>query len=424
MASLDFIIPKDEVPGVQGVPGVTELFGGVLKIRDLPKKENPTICFACVCKNEEKCITTALESVYKFISYWVICDTGSTDKTCEVIEAFFKEKGIPGELFHEDWVNFGHNKTILFDRCYKKADYILHFDADDYFVGDLKFKSGCTQYHVNVKKNSINYPCLLLFDCNYKWKFCGVAHTTIKCLDCKNVTTGSLVGEEFYMYSTPDTGARSFDPDKYKKDAEKLRQQFFDTLIFDPDNLNKRSIFYTAQSYKDHGDHLEAAKWYNMYLKFKDTWIEEQYIAYMHLGSIYKILKYENALIEQMYINAMTLIDDRAEAYLALGTFYNQTRKFEQSYNTLLAGKDISFNTASKKYFLFLDDRAYGKYILDELSVACYWLNKLDEGKKYLSQIIDDPDFERQSIRLNENMKHFNRKIEDVIKNTNVFSFD
>jgi uncharacterized protein (DUF736 family) len=73
---------------------------------------------------------------------------------------------------------------------------------------------------------------------------------------------------------------------------------------------------------------------------------------------------------------------------------------------------------------LFLDDRAYGKYILDELSVSCYWLNKLDEGKKYLSQIIDDPDFERQSIRLNENMKHFNRKIEDVIKNTNVFSFD
>uniref|UniRef100_A0A6C0B0L8 Uncharacterized protein n=1 Tax=viral metagenome TaxID=1070528 RepID=A0A6C0B0L8_9ZZZZ len=371
--------------------------------------ENPKICFALVCKDEEKCILTALESVYKFISYWVICDTGSTDKTCELIENFFKEKEIPGELFHESWVNFGYNKTLLFDRCYKKADYILHFDADDYFVGDLKFVGGKTQYYINVKKNDVNYPCFLLFDCNYKWKFCGVAHTTIKCLDNDNPTLGYLITDDFYMYSSPDTGARSFDPEKYKKDAEKLKTQFFDTLIFDPDNLNTRSIFYTAQSYRDHGDLEQAAKWYNLYLKIKDTWIEEQYMCYFNLGNIYKSLKYDFKLIEKMYLSAIELINDRAEAYYHLGILYNQTNNQEYSYNLLLKAKNIKFEETVKKYVLFLDSRCYGKYILDELSVACYWTNRIQEGIEYLSQIIDDPDMDQ--TRLQENMKHFKNKL-------------
>jgi glycosyltransferase involved in cell wall biosynthesis len=235
----------------------------------------PKLCFACVCKNEERCILTALESVYRFIDYWVICDTGSTDNTKELITNFFNEKGIPGELFDDPWVDFGTNKTILFDRCYKKADYIFHFDADDYFVGDLVFNGQKTQYYVNVKRNYNNYPCLVLFDANYKWRFCGVAHTIIKCLDCENVTTGYLINNDFYLYSTPDTGARSSDPEKFNKDAEKLKKQFFDTLVLDPDNLNGRSAFYTAQSYRDYGNLEEAARWYNLYLKLKNTRMQD-----------------------------------------------------------------------------------------------------------------------------------------------------
>ena len=58
-------------------------------------KNRPTICFASMCKNEEHCIRQTLEAVYKYIDYWVICDTGSTDKTCEIITELFKEKNIP-----------------------------------------------------------------------------------------------------------------------------------------------------------------------------------------------------------------------------------------------------------------------------------------------------------------------------------------
>lgn len=85
----------------------------------------PTICFATMCKNEEHCIKETLENVYKYIDYWVVCDTGSTDNTCKIVEDFFKEKNIPGELHVDEWKGFDINKTILFNHCYKKADYIL-----------------------------------------------------------------------------------------------------------------------------------------------------------------------------------------------------------------------------------------------------------------------------------------------------------
>ena len=373
--------------------------------------KRPTICFACVCKNEEQCILTALESVYKFIDYWVICDTGSTDTTCELITTFFKGKGIPGELFHDTWENFGHNKTLLFNRCHKKTDYILHFDADDYFVGDLQFNGGKTQYYINVVKNSSVYPCLLLFDANYNWKFCGVAHTTIKCLENNQITTGYLTDREYYMYSTPDTGARSKDSEKYLKDAEKLKQQFFDTMLWDPDNLNNRSIFYTAQSYRDYGNLEEAAKWYRLYTKLKDTWNEERYYSFIQLGILYNRLKFDFDMVKNAYISAIEIINDRAEAYYYLGLFYNQNRKFKESYEVLKKAKSITFESVQKKYILFLTKNCYSKFINDELSVSCYWLNKYQEGFDYLNEILNDPDFEYCKQRLLENEKHFKNKM-------------
>jgi hypothetical protein len=376
--------------------------------------KQPSICFACVCKNEEGCILTALESVCDFIDYWVICDTGSTDTTCELITTFFKAKDIPGELFHDTWENFGHNKTLLFNRCIGKADYILHFDADDYFVGKPVFTGGKTQYYINVVKKSTHYPCLLLFDARYTWKFCGVAHTTIKALDCENVTTGYLTDKPFYMYSTPDTGARSSDPEKYLKDAEKLRQQFFDTMLNDPDNLNNRSIFYTAQSYRDYGNLEESAKWYKLYTRLRDTWVEERYYSFVQLGVMYSRLKFSYGDVESCYKQAIDLIDDRAEAYFHLGMLYNQNKKFESSYSLLKKAKSINFDTTRQKYILFLDNRTYGKFLNDELSVACFWLGKYQEGYDLLKEIIDDPDFEWCKRRLLENDKHFKGKLNIV----------
>src|SRR5258708_39562065 len=94
----------------------------------------PSICFATMCKNEEHCIRQTLESVYKFIDTWVVCDTGSTDRTCEIVRDFFRERNIPGELFVDAWTGFDVNKTLMMSRAYNRSDYVMHLDADSTLV--------------------------------------------------------------------------------------------------------------------------------------------------------------------------------------------------------------------------------------------------------------------------------------------------
>ena len=60
---------------------------------------------------------------------------------------------------------------------------------------------------------------------------------------------------------------------------------------------------------------------------------------------------------------------------------------------------------------LFVLKSAYGKYILDELSISCFWTNRLHEGKKYLLEIINDDDFLHHKDRLVKNLQHYNDRL-------------
>ena len=90
----------------------------------------PTLCLCMIVKDEAAVILRALESVAKHISHWVICDTGSSDDTPKMIQHFFDEHNIQGELHRHTWKHFGHNRSELVSLANKKADYLLMLDAD------------------------------------------------------------------------------------------------------------------------------------------------------------------------------------------------------------------------------------------------------------------------------------------------------
>lgn len=380
--------------------------------KETPQLKKPTICFASMCKNEEHCIKNTLESVYKYIDYWVICDTGSTDKTCQIIQDFFKEKNIPGELFVDEWQGFDKNKTLMIQRAQGKADYIMHLDADDLLVGDFVFNNdevGKDSYFMTVKRGDSNWKALILFNGNYLWKFCGVAHTTIKCLDKPNITFGDLSHHNYYI-SGEGIGSRAFDPKKYFYDAEKLQKQFFDTLYDDPDELNTRSVFYTAQSYMDCGMYKEGLQWNKLYTKLKNTWIEEEFEAQMRISKCLMQLGASEFEIEDEMLKAIQIFPDRAEPYFALGVYFNGKENFRKGYDYLKQAKSKSLDAVKQKYVLFINDRCYEKFVNDELSVACYWTDKKEEGIKLIEEIIDDYEFNSIKERLLKNIEHFNNK--------------
>ena len=373
------------------------------------KKDGPTMCFATMCKNEEHSIQNTLESVYRHIDYWVVCDTGSTDRTCEIVKNFFEEKGIPGELHVDEWVGFDHNKTLMMKRAKDKADYVLHLDADDLLVNGLDFTkddTGGDAYYMNVTRGDLKWKAYIIFNNRLTWRFCGVAHTIIKCVEKEQFIIKDISSKKSYV-SGEGIGSRAFDPNKFLYDAEKLKKQFFDTLLLDPDNLNNRSVFYTGQSYQDSGMYEEAIKWYRLYTKLNDGWIEELFESHMRISLCMMNLSYDLAEIETEMSTAINLCVDRAEPHFHIGKYYNQIREYEKGYSHFKTAKSKNISIVKEKYILFIQENMYGDYINDELSVSCFWTKRFEEGYQYLLEILNDFRFESQKERLLMNQKYF-----------------
>ena len=96
--------------------------------------KSKTLCLGMIVRDEEQDIVRCLDSVVDYIDYWVICDTGSKDQTKEIIAEYFQNKGVPGELHEDEWVDFSHNRNKYIERAAGKADDLLLMDADDYLI--------------------------------------------------------------------------------------------------------------------------------------------------------------------------------------------------------------------------------------------------------------------------------------------------
>src|SRR3954469_17843483 len=83
-----------------------------------------------IVRDEAAVLERCLKSVLPYVSHWTICDTGSTDGTPEMIERFMAKAGIPGTLYRDEWISFGHNRTLAIQRARGTADYHLLIDAD------------------------------------------------------------------------------------------------------------------------------------------------------------------------------------------------------------------------------------------------------------------------------------------------------
>ena len=183
---------------------------------------SPTVCLNMIVKNETDVIERCLESVLPVIDYWVIVDTGSTDGTQEVIRTFMDEHGIKGELHERPWKNFSHNRNEALQLAQGKSDYVFFIDADEYLIYQPNFRLPSLDkdyYYITVLHSGSRYPKLQFAKSDLNWKWVGVLHEYLSSPKAKSSATIESVRN---MYTTE--GARSKDPQKYKKDAAILEE--------------------------------------------------------------------------------------------------------------------------------------------------------------------------------------------------------
>lgn len=224
-----------------------------------------SICLCMMVRNEAHIIRRALESAKPVIDAWVVCDTGSTDGTPGIVREVMA--GIPGELHHVPWVDFGHNRTELLRLARGRADYLLLLDADMVVNLSRPFCRHLTADAYEVRyEGEVDYSQRMLVSAAHDWSFVGVTHEYI------HAPTLQTVGEARGLTLTHlgDGGNRA---EKFQRDARLLR------AALEKDPGNDRNTFYLAQSLRDMGDAAGALEWYERRAAMENTWEEERWYA-------------------------------------------------------------------------------------------------------------------------------------------------
>jgi len=92
------------------------------------KRNSLSICM--IVKNEEANIGRAIQSFLPFADEIIVNDTGSTDKTIEIVQSFPKTV-----LMNSEWIgDFAYSRNLSFEKA--TCSWILWMDADDYVPPD------------------------------------------------------------------------------------------------------------------------------------------------------------------------------------------------------------------------------------------------------------------------------------------------
>ena len=378
-----------------------------IKIREINKE--PTLCLNMIVKNESKIIKRLLESVYSIIDTYCICDTGSTDNTCEIIETFFEEKNIKGKIVKEPFRNFEHNRNFALKSALGMSDYVLLLDADmrlqlnNFNKSILKtadafllFQGNLTFFYQNVRivKNSPSFF------------YIGVTHEYLNVPD-ENVKSVLNKDNIFIV----DIGDGCCKHDKYERDIKLLSNY----LLENPDN--DRTLFYLANSYFDNGNFDQAIENYQKRIKV-GGWIEEVYYSYYRIGKCYEQKKdFANAIY--YWFEAFNYHDERLESIYQIVNYYRVIGKQKLSYALIQMIKERlekhKNNNTIRHSYLFLDDEPY-KYKFDyEISILAFYLkikNINDEAVTVFNSCYDNNNI----TNLLSNMKFYKFILKPNIK--------
>ena len=335
-----------------------------------------------IVKDEEHVIRETLEKLVKQItfSYWVICDTGSTDKTREIVTDFFKEQNIPGELLQHEWRDFGYNRTLALQGAFKKADYIFIFDADDTIHGTIKIPILTRDFYKLKFGHGFTYYRPLLVTAQKKTKFMGVLHEYLA-LEQGSPTEGTIEGD--YYVDSGKTGSRSRDKDKYLKDAIILKAAY-QKEVETKGGLANRYAFYCAQSFKDANKSDDAIEWYTLVADNLNSWVQEKYYSCMMLGFQYRGKgDFKKAL--EYFLKAEQFDPDRAEGVIFAVEMLKDAGL--HSLVMLLYEKHKNYNkNPQDKLFLFSD--FYRDVLEFNVSISAFYAGNKQVSYDCIKKII------------------------------------
>lgn len=386
--------------------------------RRASKHQTVTLCM--IVKDEAEVITRAFNSVKHIVDYYCICDTGSTDNTVQVIRDYLKENNLKGRVHQRPWVNFGHNRTECLQLASGISDYNMTLDADEVFCpyvdGNLKVTSivkslpkfKTDKVEVTTRYGRIKYQRVQFVKDALGFKWYQPLHEYVHSPNASSVSTLDNVA----VYPTQD-GARARDKNRYAKDA----LVFEEWLLDNPED--GRAWFYLSQSYRDSKQYKKALESIEKVIQYSgwDEEIFESLLRKARLKMMLHQLEVKQAIpneksLEKLvgyFLTAYQYRPTRAEPLHDILQIYRVCGQFHLA---VMVGEVAVKIPVPASESLFVEPDIYDFRIKDELSLAYFYIDRIEDSKKLTQELLDSSMTpEKEKDRLRENIRLCEEKL-------------
>lgn len=358
-----------------------------------------------ICKDEEHVIERMLNSSNGILDLIVAVDTGSTDKTIDLIKKFGIDNNIPTYVFERPFDTFDKCRNFAMDKLRETVKELnwnsdrvhgMWYDCDEQLMIEPGFdKNQFTNdlYMINTFIGQMKYTRNTFFKVSKPFRWYGVVHEFIVC-DDQNISSG-LATDIAVNVSMDGNSWKSNIPSKYLSHSHKL-ESYIANNRQDP-----RWIFYTAQSYHDSAsmpDNIEenkerlrrSLKYYKERTERSDGYVEEIYYAHYRMGSIMKTLEEPWNLTMQQCLKAYSVDPLRGESIKLIIDYYLQMGEWNLAYLYTKFGYENFHNkNPYPTRLLFVEELLYTWKFAEVHAAACFYTGRKDEAKKVYEQMVE-----------------------------------
>lgn len=291
----------------------------------------PTISLCMIVKNEEQHIARCLDSIAGLVEEIIIVDTGSTDKTVEIVS------GYTSKVYFYPWKDdFSEARNESFSKA--SMDYCMWMDADDILEEKEKDKflqlkqslsldTDIVMMRYNTGFDEAGNPSFSYFrerwiknSPQYRWV--GAVHEVIP-------PNGSVIYSDIAIsHKKMNAG----NPDRNLKIYQKL--------LADGKTLEPRQQYYYARELYYHKRYEEAIPVFEQFLLSPEGWIENKIEACSICAGCYSQLGQEQSALFTL-LRSLSFDLPRAELccdigkyFLEHGNYHNAVYWYETALNT------------------------------------------------------------------------------------------
>lgn len=341
------------------------------------------LTLSMIVKDEERTLPRTLASVKPYLDRWIILDTGSTDRTREIIAR--ELAGVPGELFEEPFVDFSTSRNRALELAGEATEFVMWLDADDELVNGPALVSFLERerahrgpdreaYYLRVEMG-VRFDSPRVARARAGWRFRGAVHEVLVHPDrppparrVPDVTLRHLPGA--------DSEARS--RARWERDLGLLEQ----AVARDPGDT--RSAFYLAQTYFWLTRHEQAEPAFRRRIAM-GGWAEEVYESRMALARIALAQDRPWSEVLERYLDAHAGAPHRAEPLHAIALHHDGLGQHALTFLYARRGLELPLPIEDS---LFVDEEVYTWKLADLAASSGYWLGELAVGEAAARQAV------------------------------------